>query len=72
MRLEKKHTWSIGVSIPVPRACKARTLPIELMPQNAELRLPGIEPGSEPWEGSMITITLQALASTEAARTWPR
>ena len=24
--------WSIGVSIPVPRACKARTLPIELMP----------------------------------------
>ena len=25
--------WSIGVSIPVPRACKARTLPIELMPR---------------------------------------
>ena len=33
--LEKKKVfaWSIGVSIPVPRACKARTLPIELMPQ---------------------------------------
>ena len=27
--------WSIGVSIPVPRACKARTLPIELMPRPA-------------------------------------
>ena len=27
--------WSIGVSIPVPRACKARTLPIELMPRLA-------------------------------------
>ena len=27
-----KWDWSIGVSIPVPRACKARTLPIELMP----------------------------------------
>ena len=27
------NVWSIGVSIPVPRACKARTLPIELMPQ---------------------------------------
>ena len=26
--------WSIRVSIPVPRACKARTLPIELMPQH--------------------------------------
>ena len=41
------------------------------MPQNAELRLPGIEPGSEPWEGSMITITLQALASTEGGRYAP-
>ena len=29
---KKNHIWSIGVSIPVPRACKARTLPIELMP----------------------------------------
>ena len=28
----KISKWSIGVSIPVPRACKARTLPIELMP----------------------------------------
>jgi hypothetical protein len=25
-------TWRIGASIPVPRACKARTLPIELIP----------------------------------------
>jgi hypothetical protein len=24
--------WRIRVSIPVPRACKARTLPIELIP----------------------------------------
>ena len=30
---KKNKTWSIGVSIPVPRACKARTLPIELMPR---------------------------------------
>ena len=30
---KKVIAWSIGVSIPVPRACKARTLPIELMPQ---------------------------------------
>ena len=29
----EKKKWSIRVSIPVPRACKARTLPIELMPQ---------------------------------------
>ena len=27
-----KKIWRIGVSIPVPRACKARTLPIELIP----------------------------------------
>ena len=34
--------WRIGVSIPVPRACKARTLPIELIPQlraNCEHRI---------------------------------
>ena len=30
---KEKVAWSIRVSIPVPRACKARTLPIELMPQ---------------------------------------
>ena len=30
---KEKIAWSIRVSIPVPRACKARTLPIELMPQ---------------------------------------
>ena len=58
--IKKKSKWSIRVSIPVPRACKARTLPIELMP----LRLPGIEPGSSAWEAPMITITLQALEST--------
>ena len=34
---KKNKAWSIGVSIPVPRACKARTLPIELMPQLAAL-----------------------------------
>ena len=28
-----KNRWRIRVSIPVPRACKARTLPIELIPQ---------------------------------------
>ena len=55
--------WSIGVSIPVPRACKARTLPIELMPRARPLRLPGIEPGSSAWEAPMITITLQALCT---------
>ena len=31
---KKKSAWSIRVSIPVPRACKARTLPIELMPHH--------------------------------------
>ena len=31
----EKKKWSIRVSIPVPRACKARTLPIELMPQKS-------------------------------------
>ena len=30
---KEKIAWIIRVSIPVPRACKARTLPIELMPQ---------------------------------------
>ena len=61
MFVEKaKKQWSIGVSIPVPRACKARTLPIELMPQKLVVRLPGIEPGSSAWEAPMITITLQA------------
>ena len=29
--------WRIGVSIPVPRACKARTLPIELIPLTSDL-----------------------------------
>ena len=61
--------WSIGVSIPVPRACKARTLPIELMPQNAAMRLPGIEPGSSAWEAPMITITLRALLTPGGDRT---
>jgi hypothetical protein len=28
----KQKRWRIRVSIPVPRACKARTLPIELIP----------------------------------------
>ena len=28
-----KKEWRIRVSIPVPHACKARTLPIELIPQ---------------------------------------
>ena len=30
-----KKEWRIRVSIPVPHACKARTLPIELIPQFA-------------------------------------
>ena len=30
------------------------------------LRLPGIEPGSNAWEASMITITLQALTILQA------
>ena len=29
---KKKNNWRIRVSIPVPHACKARTLPIELIP----------------------------------------
>ena len=70
--LFKKAKWSIGVSIPVPRACKARTLPIELMPQNAALRLPGIEPGSSAWEAPMITITLQALRAYSRRGSNPR
>ena len=36
--------WSIGVSIPVPRACKARTLPIELMPQGKQYSRRGSNP----------------------------
>ena len=63
----KTNRWSIGVSIPVPRACKARTLPIELMP--LLLRLPGIEPGSSAWEAPMITITLRALLTPGGDRT---
>ena len=33
------------------------------------LRLPGIEPGSNAWEASMITITLQALSTPGGDRT---
>ena len=33
------------------------------------LRLPGIEPGSNAWEASMITITLQALNTPGGDRT---
>ena len=33
------------------------------------LRLPGIEPGSNAWEASMITITLQALDTPGGDRT---
>ena len=32
-----KIEWRIGVSIPVPRACKARTLPIELIPLTIQI-----------------------------------
>ena len=64
MHTKRNKRWSIGVSIPVPRACKARTLPIELMPQKVAMRLPGIEPGSSAWEAPMITITLQAPFAT--------
>ena len=61
---------SIGVSIPVPRACKARTLPIELMPlKGYPVRSPGIEPGSSAWEAPMITITLRALYTPGGDRT---
>ena len=31
--------WRIRVSIPVPRACKARTLPIELIPLSTEYQI---------------------------------
>ena len=31
--------WRIRASIPVPRACKARTLPIELIPQHSSATL---------------------------------
>ena len=33
------------------------------------MRLPGIEPGSNAWEASMITITLQALSTPGGDRT---
>ena len=33
--------WRIRVSIPVPRACKARTLPIELIPLISVVLVPG-------------------------------
>ncbi len=38
--------WSCGVSIPVPDACKAPTLPIELQPLLLSIQQPqvGIEP----------------------------
>ena len=38
------------------------------MPQNAAVRLPGIEPGSSAWEAPMITITLQALCPKPVRR----
>ena len=34
----KKKKWRIRVSIPVPRACEARTLPIELIPRGGHVR----------------------------------
>ena len=36
---------------------------------NGLLRLPGIEPGSNAWEASMMTITLQALDTPGGDRT---
>ena len=34
--------WRIRVSIPVPRACKARTLPIELIPLSSVVLVCGL------------------------------
>ena len=44
--------WRIRVSIPVPRACKARTLPIELIPQAGGQKAPpaGFEPATPRFE----------------------
>ena len=41
----------------------------KLSPPKPLLRLPGIEPGSNAWEASMITITLQALYTPGGDRT---
>ena len=40
--------WRIGVSIPVPRACKARTLPIELIPHTLRGTRAPARPASVP------------------------
>ena len=49
---KEKIAWSIRVSIPVPRACKARTLPIELIPQAGGQKAPpaGFEPATPRFE----------------------
>ena len=53
------HKWSCGVSIPVPDACKAPTLPIELQPRMWFLKpLVGVEP---------TTLTLQGWCNNHYA-----
>ena len=48
MPCHKDKKWRIRVSIPVPRRCKRRTLPIELIPHSTGLKatLAGLEPAT--------------------------
>ena len=60
--------WRIRVSIPVPRRCERRTLPIELIPRCAvkgnlpthtkKVPLPGFEPGSPLPQSGVLTTRL--------------
>ena len=42
-QIGKNKRWRIRVSIPVPRRCERRTLPIELIPHTSETGV-GFEP----------------------------
>ena len=43
-----QQKWRIGVSIPVPRRCKRRTLPIELIPHETAMLEAMVSWGSIP------------------------
>ena len=57
--------WRIGVSIPVPRRCKRRTLPIELIPHETAMLEAMVSWGSipKPAGGTPIPLSPQRFRS---------
>ena len=65
----KKVAWSIGVSIPVPCAFKARTLPIELMPQGKQYSRRGSNPRPPAHKISALPLSYWSRTRSVGTRT---